>query len=318
MPGRSEAVYKRALMRDLMRRINRLSAECGVNADDAAGDGSDADDFSVLARRIQFQVEAIQKDARAKTRVADSASATEGVTLSHEIRRKRATLSEDLDKLKAMTQALHDELERKRDKAKNKPRRLAEVGRLEAVHGQREAMQADLLDTVAKLDMLIGKVLQVASEKDERRMAAATQRPSGHRKLNLMGSTMNKDGTFERPASAPQDEMDAETAALFQAIDAKQQKINVEVDAISKQVKNLKSQAKAMGEELTAQNLMLDTVEHKMDHLEGELSTLTLRLGKFSKQVKGGNVCLGACCLLLLIALTGYIIYMVFPGIVPT
>lgn len=45
------------------------------------------------------------------------------------------------------------------------------------------ATQAETLDTVAKLDMLINKVLQVASEKEERRMQAANNRPSRPRPL---------------------------------------------------------------------------------------------------------------------------------------
>lgn len=57
-------------------------------------------------------------------------------------------------------------------------------------------------------------------------------------------------------------------------------------------------QTTPQGEELQAQNIMLESVEQKMDRMEGELSTLTLKIGKFSKQVRGSNVFLFVCCLL--------------------
>eukprot|EP00667_Euglena_gracilis_P012895 EG_transcript_13273 len=317
MPGRNEAIYKRALMRDLMRRVQRIRTACGVEGEELQDAGGDTDEFNILTRIILGEVENIKKDARAKTRVADSASVQEGVALSHEIRRKRIALGEQVDKLKAMMAELEQEIEKKRDKAKGKPRRLAEIGRMEAIQAQRKHTQAETLDTVAKLDMLINKVLQVASEKEERRMQAANNRPSQHRKLKLMDTAMKPDGTFERPQAAPQDEMDEETAALFKAVDGKNEKIMAAVDSITKQVRSLKQQAKAMGEELQAQNIMLESVEQKMDRMEGELSTLTLKIGKFSKQVRGSNVFLFVCCLLVLLALVGYIISMVASDLIP-
>jgi archaellum component FlaC len=315
MDARSRAIAKRALMRDLMRRVARISAECG-NEEELQTDGGDADDFTMLSRKIMSEVEAIKKECRAKTRVSGSSSVQEGVALSHEIRRKRVALGEDLDKMKAMMVEMEGELEKKRAKAKGKPKRMAEVNRLETLQTQRKLTDADTQDTVAKLDMLINKVLQVASEADERRMQAAS-RPTRHQKLKLMDGAMKPDGTFERPQAQPQEQMDDETASLFQQIDAKNTKIMAAVDGISKQVKSLKQQALAMGQELQAQNIMLDSVEQKMDHMEGELATLTVKIGKFSKQVRGSNMFLCVCCILILLALVGYIISMVIPGLIP-
>ena len=72
-----------------------------------------------------------------------------------------------------------------------------------------------------------------------------------------------------------------------------------------------------MGQELTTQGVILDHMEERMDDLNAEVAGLTLRVGKFRKEVRPSNFFLGLCGLVLLLGLATLIVYQVAPAVLP-
>ena len=124
MPGRNEAIYKRALMRDLMRRVQRIGAQCGGNGQEMLPDnGGGGDEFSNVAHRVTVAMEGIKRDARAKCRVAHAQSQHEAIALVHEIRKKKVGLKEDLKRLQALNAELETQISKKREKSNGKQKK---------------------------------------------------------------------------------------------------------------------------------------------------------------------------------------------------
>eukprot|EP00906_Rhabdomonas_costata_P033426 RCo047118 len=321
-------VHQRALLRHLLARLKVLRNACGLengSTPTGPGGGPAGDEYSTLVSSIHCQVEEIKKDCRTLYRVRSTTSsmltgdgsATDVVAMSHEIRRKKVILKEDLDRLAAMNRDLLMRTEKKKEKSKKgRGKHAAEVERNELLLRERESMYSTLADTYEKLEFLSNKVLEQASDRDEARMREAAHVGPG-RKLKLMEGNIKPDGTFERPTGGQEPPMDPATRALFDEVDKKNVQINQGLDQISKVVRTLKQQAQAMGDEITKQNIILEGMEERLELVGDRMTGLTVKIGKFSKKVKHSNVILDVVCCVILIALIGYIVYLFKPTLFP-
>jgi len=191
-------------------------------------------------------------------------------------------------------------------KAISKKKKAQKIAALEAQAKDRRTMYNNVKAAITDLKELNSKRIESKAGMNPEQVAMTNKRTQLKDLLMQGGS---KEGVQTTGQAAKRMEDDIELQDVLKKINEGEKKIDRGLDILLEGVKRLGEHARAIGNELDTQNAMLNQAENKMSKREEELKGINQRLNKMIKAYAPQNTLFTVCCVILLIAMIGYLVY---------
>jgi len=262
-------------MNQLLKRLQKIQDECVEKKSAVQQEQGEVDQFTLLKKKIAQDLTVMRQKIKDRDELEASTSGTRHtVEASAEIRRLLKTVKEDARKLDTMQK---EDEQKFRKKNKENPDVEAK------------------LETRQEVVTLVGQHIKEVEALNQRRTGGDNA---------FYGAADNKDPVI---TSLP----DIDDAG-FQLLRDNDRQIDDQLDQVSGHLTNLKEMAYEMGKEATAQGIMLENLDSKVDKVNDQLENLNERLRKALESVrKGDRFIVDIILLCVLLGIAGYIYHMV-------
>jgi SYP7 family syntaxin len=267
----------------LMSKLYTIHEECGGDKqmdNMRREDDPDIDDFTRLRRRIAREVKDIRSAIQEREELLGKTgtNTVQTVEASANIRSRIKTVKDNVEQLQRMQQTEETKIKKKAGKKPLEPQ------------------QEENISQKAEVVSLAFKHIEECEILEKGRYSTAYQR-----------STFAPQTSGAIITSLPDiDDGD------FQQLRLTDRKIDTELDEISSGVGQLKEIALAMGKEVKKQEIMMDTIERRVDNATTQLQSLNKRLRDTIEKVrKGDKFIIDFILLCVLLAIVGYIYQLV-------
>ena len=289
-------------MISLMQKIDAIAVETGEGTSTKAS-AKGGDEFKRLKAKISVNVKEIRTNLKSRDELlSKSQQGTKAqVQMSHTIRKQLQEAREDANKLLTLQR-------KEATKAKGKPNEQVE---------ERQEVVELVFKHLEELDVLEKKRFTAKDSEARVELFSAGGRGALGGGVTLTcGALVSSSGagssSRQKNYGTELPDIDNETREGLQLLEMKNAQIDQQLDVVAEGVKDLKSIALTMRDEVKVQGAMVDEITNKVDSAQSHLNTINKKMKKTLASTRSADrFILDFILLVVLLAIIGYIISMV-------
>lgn len=265
-----------------MRELEAIKKEC-LPEDEKQDKGEKVDPFTEQKMKISSHIKKIRELIKERDeQEKENPGSTQVVKLASDVRRELASVQEEQEALKKIQSTFRAKYEKKKKRAKSADPQLEE-----------------LLDKHDEVIDCIGQHIEECTKLEKRRAGISS---SGY-------SALGGDGKVIDPTVTELPDVDD---PRFMMLKKQDEQIDVLVDDLGRNVKDLKNMSYDMKDLIKEQSAKLDDLETEVDKADARLVSMNEKVLEAVKQARGGSkVCVDIILIIIFLGLVGLIIKIV-------
>jgi hypothetical protein len=319
------AIVSRSTLRDVMNRLRKIKKACGRDDEEGGETQSTGDPFR--DKILQFQKSAKDVNEMITERNSEARknqlAPAEIAQKSHDINVEMRNLTADLRAIEALAEAAIRDVARtnikiKKAGEKNSDERKQKLEARERIAKEREKAVTSCRQVVEDLKELNQQRFmtekEVKAAKDQAAIGGGKGGKGGVQLRQTLQQRLKQqarrkagggdDAEGEMPSKRLED--DPETAQQAKQLVEMKKKEDMALDRIKGGIDRITDIAIQIGQELDAQDKMLQEAEDKADKATKDLKTINRGLSKLLKEQKPMNMIINVACFLLILGLVGF------------